>query len=231
MTEPAAGMEPLLSDGMVVVGQDPASVRNCGWAVLIYAGGAIDLIEKYTQILDPEQGDLIRLKDIYSGLQKIIDRYNPHVLCLERSMGGGLSFVRNNLSENVGVCKLCCFNNGVAVHEISPSHLKKVITGSGKAKKKHIKANVKATFGLKTMGSEHECDAVAFAICYLVDIGWDGYEVKVPCDLVSKRKGKKRVSKNVANRKGLLRRSRNQRDQSLSRFFLLLESNRKSRRF
>lgn len=94
-------------------------------------------------------------------------------------------FVRSNLSEVVGVAKLCCHDHKILVHETSPAHLKKVITGSGKAKKKHIKANVVAWFGLKRPGPEHECDAVAIALSTMIDLGFSGYAAKVPCDLSS----------------------------------------------
>jgi crossover junction endodeoxyribonuclease RuvC len=167
-------------EGFVIVGLDPASYRNCGWGVLKIEGGAAKLLEKFTQVLTRPQEDYGRLKDIYDKAQEILDKHKPKALVVERSMGGGLSFVRDNLSETVGVVKLCCFLNGVKVYEVSPAHVKKVIAGHGRAKKPHIKANVVATFGLAKPGPEHECDAVAFALSQLVDLGWKGYMVKVP---------------------------------------------------
>ena len=82
---------------------------------------------------------------------------------------------------------------GIPVVEESPSHVKKVIAGYGKAKKKDIKANVAGFFGLAKPGPEHECDAAAFVLCLLVDIGWTGYSILAPVDkekAKSKRKAK-----------------------------------------
>jgi len=169
-----------LSDGIVVIGMDPSSYRNCGWSVVRFKNGKPELLAKFTQVLTRPEADFGRLRDVYDSLQKTIQDHKALVLCVERSMGGGLMFVRNNLSETVGAAKLCCHDNQVKVHEISPSHLKKVIAGHGKAKKRHIKANIVATFGLDKAGPEHECDATAFALCYLIDAGWTGYEIKVP---------------------------------------------------
>ena len=61
-------------------------------------------------------------------------------------------------------------------------HLKKEITGHGRGTKTSIKNNVLATFDLskKDAGSEHELDAAAMALCWLIDMGWKGYEVAVP---------------------------------------------------
>jgi crossover junction endodeoxyribonuclease RuvC len=162
------------------MGMDPSSFRNCGWAVIRFSAGTPVLVEKFTQRFEMDEGDVSRYRALYDGLASMIEKHKPAALALERSMGAGLMFVRNNLSETVGVAKLCCHDNGIKVYEVSPSHLKKIITGHGKAKKTHVKANVAATFGLKKSGVEHECDAAACALVMLVDLGWDGYEVKVP---------------------------------------------------
>lgn len=168
-----------LIDGLVLLGFDPPSSRNAGWGCVKYEGGKAVLLEKFTQVIEREPEDIGRMLDIYNQTAAFINKHKPAVVCIERSMGGGLQFVRGNLSEGVGVLKLCCFQMGVPVYEISPGHLKKLIAGYGKAKKQFIKANIAAYFNLKKSGIEHECDAVAFALCTLIDLGWTGYEVKV----------------------------------------------------
>jgi crossover junction endodeoxyribonuclease RuvC len=169
-----------LHDDLVVVGMDPSSFRNCGWAVVSYKSNSVALLDKFTQVFPGEESDISRYRAVYDKLAEIIKKYNPSVLCLERSMGGGLAFVRNNLSETVGVAKLCCHDNNVKIFETSPSHLKKIVAGHGSAKKKAIKANIVATFGLGKSGAEHECDAASCALSLIVDLGWNGYVVKVP---------------------------------------------------
>jgi Holliday junction resolvasome RuvABC endonuclease subunit len=169
-----------LHDGLIVVGMDPSSYRNCGWAIVQYTSSGVTLLDKFTQVFDGGESDISRYRVLYDMLEKIIKERKPSVLCLERSMGGGLAFVRNNLSETVGVAKLCCHDNGVKVYETSPGHLKKIIAGHGSAKKKWIKSNIVATFNLGKSGAEHECDAAACALSLIVDLGWNGYVVKVP---------------------------------------------------
>jgi crossover junction endodeoxyribonuclease RuvC len=179
---------------VIVIGMDPASYRNCGWAVLeMTAIKKPVLLEKFTQVLQREQDDLGRLRDIYEQLAELIKKHHPGYLCLERSMGGGLAFVRNNLSENVGVAKLCAYDNSVKVIEVSPAHLKKVITGHGRAKKKHIMANVCAEFGLEKAGVEHECDAAAIALSYLIDLGYP-YHVHSIAKIAKKPKKPKKAT-------------------------------------
>lgn len=168
------------SHDQCIIGMDPPSSRNCGWAVVRFKDGRAILEEKFTQVLCDDK--LKRLDELYVQLETLIRKHHPEVLCLERSFGGGLAFVRGGLNEAVGVAKLSCFRNGVKVEEVSPAHLKVVIGGHGKADKNCIMANVAATFGLKETGVEHECDAVAFALTYMIDGGWPGYSIKVPFD-------------------------------------------------
>ena len=179
--EPLKPVYPPLTEGQILVGLDPASTKNCGWGVVKFEDGKAVLLKKYTQVIERGQNDNGRLQDIFDETKKLIDEFHPIMFCIERSMGGGLQFVRNNLSENVGVVKLCCHQNGVGIYETSPAHTKKVVTGAGRAKKKHMKANIVATFGLDKAGPEHECDACAFALTCLVDQGWGGYVIPIPC--------------------------------------------------
>lgn len=172
-------------NGVVVAGIDPSSYRNCGWAVVKLENNSPVLLAKYTQVFEGGPDDLGRYDLIYNEFQTIVDAHAPVALALERSMGGGMKFVRNNLSETAGVVKLCCVRNKVEVHEISPAHMKKIIAGHGRAKKKHIKGNVKAAFGLGARaGSEHELDAAAMALCHIIDLGWQGYKVQMPYQAV-----------------------------------------------
>jgi len=177
---PSARLGLSLHDGLTVIGMDPSSYRNCGWAVVRYDGSGVTLVEKFTQVFPGEEDDWSRYRSVYDELARMIKEHGASVLCLERSMGGGQMFVRNNLSETVGVAKMCCVDYGAKVYETSPSHLKKVVAGHGSAKKKIIKANIVATFGLTKAGAEHECDAAACAVSLIIDMGWKGYVVKVP---------------------------------------------------
>lgn len=166
-------------DGLVVIGMDPPSVRNCGWAVVGVVNNQPVILLKTTQQLKAEEKDPAKLREVYDKLKELIDQYHPTAVCMERSMGAGLNFVRANLSESTGVAKLCAYDNGISVSEISPGHLKKVLTGYGRAKKKDIKTNIVAVFNLTKSDTEHECDAAGCALVHLIDQGLP-YTIKVP---------------------------------------------------
>lgn len=157
---------------LVILGIDPASIRNMGAAILSVdlESRTFDVPWHSTVILPDFQTDGGRLSHIYDEFQKIVDKYKPSVLSIEFSRGFGKSFVRQNLQESVGVIKMCCNKNGIEVYEPSPSHMKLVIAGSGKAKKTDMKIWVKnIAKDMDKPKTEHEADAVASALTYLID--------------------------------------------------------------
>lgn len=182
-------------EGIVIIGMDPPVSRNCGWSVARMAGNKLVLLEKFTQVIEKPEGDMSGLEDVYGKLEELIKKYGANVLCMERQMGMGLAFARAKLNEFVGVSKLCCLRNGIKVVEVSPGHLKLLITGYGAAKKKHIMANVRSYFGLDKSGVEHECDAAAFTLVYCIDNGWNGYEIAVPFTAEDKKNEKARKAR------------------------------------
>lgn len=164
---------------MIVIGVDPPVSVNCGWAVVSLKDDKPELLEKFTQVLDPTNKDA-NLEAIYTRFSGLLNQYNSKILCMERQMGTGFAFGRAKLNEFVGVLKLCAFRAGVKVIEVSPAHLKMIIAGHGKAPKDYIMDNIVSTFGLTESGPEHECDATAFAMTYFIDNGWTGYQIAKP---------------------------------------------------
>lgn len=169
-------------ENLTVIGIDPPVSKNCGLAVVRLKDDKVELLEKFTKVLDNKDKDNNgpSLEAVYDKVEQLISFHGANIVCMERQLGGGFQFGRAKLNEYVGVIKLCCHRTGVSVVEVSPAHLKMIIAGHGKAPKEKIMANVVATFGLSDAGAEHECDAAAFALTYLIDNGWKGYEVKVP---------------------------------------------------
>jgi Holliday junction resolvasome RuvABC endonuclease subunit len=167
-------------DNVTIIGMDPPVTKNCGWAVGRFVDDKVVLLEKFTQVLDPETRGLHVLDDVYQTLEGLIKKHEVSVLSIENSMGGGFAFGRAKLNEFVGVAKLCCARNMVKVVEVVPSHLKMNIAGHGRAPKKKIMANIVAAFELSDPGPEHECDAAGFVLNYCIDNGWQGYKVADP---------------------------------------------------
>ena len=140
-----------------VMGIDPASIRNLGVAMLRFDTNTkrIEVVVHTTEILP----------------KKYHDEYKPKVLAVERSTGFGKSFVRQNLQESAGVMKMFCHQKNIRVDEISPKHIKLMISGSGNASKNEVIKAVMDYTGMEKSKTEHEADAVASAIVFLIDEG------------------------------------------------------------
>ena len=156
---------------LIILGVDPASIRNLGIAILSAdtETRTMSVLLNTTVILPDFATDDERLHYIYCKMDEIIIQNNPSVMSIELSQGFGKSFVRKNLQECVGVIKLCCFNNKVKVIEKAPTHIKLIVSGSGKSKKPEMKRWIKKITGIEAKKTEHEADAAASVITYLVD--------------------------------------------------------------
>lgn len=154
-----------------VMGIDPASVRNLGLGIVVADKESRSFrVDVHTTVVLPEfknNGD--RLKYTYDKVEAIIKEHNPEILAIELSLGFGNAFVRQNLQESVGVIKMCCSIHGVEVVQEAPTHMKLIIAGSGKATKSDMKKWIKIATKLDKPKTEHEADAVATALTYLID--------------------------------------------------------------
>jgi len=81
-------------------------------------------------------------------------------------------FVTGQVSNCMGVILSACGKHDLAVAFVYPSHVKKVITGNGRATKGQMKKYVKDMM-YQLCGehvkfdSEHSCDATANILCWL----------------------------------------------------------------
>lgn len=109
-----------------------------------------------------------RLKKIYEELEKIIDKYRPHVVVVEDL------FVSKNIKSALklgharGVAILAAMNAGLPVFEYAPLEVKQAVVGYGKAEKKQVQLMVKALLDLpKVPHPADAADALAAAICHI----------------------------------------------------------------
>lgn len=126
---------------MNIVGIDPAA--KCGWA---HSGGTHGLWL------------LASSKDKHSGRR--LERFRRHLFTLKRVKGIDVigiedaSFGSHNPSvqalhnELRGIAKLCAAEWDIPIYSYTPSHLKKWLTGNGRADKQQMIDAVHVRFGL-----------------------------------------------------------------------------------
>ena len=116
-----------------------------------------------------------RLKRLHNELNKIIEKYKPEVLAVER-----LFFFKNlktvmPVSQAKGVILLTAAKKKIPVFEFTPLQVKMAITGYGKAEKSQVKKMMDlhmdlSGFDLKLNNRKKDdaIDALGVALCYLI---------------------------------------------------------------
>ncbi|MFA5855441.1 MAG: crossover junction endodeoxyribonuclease RuvC [Candidatus Gracilibacteria bacterium] len=150
---------------MRIIGLDPGFATT-GFAILDVNKTCKKLIS-YGTIKTSKTADFpARLKEIFDDLNVILLKYKPETCSIEQ-----LFFSKNittgiNVSHARGVILMALYNNKVPIHEITPSAMKKNLTGDGKADKRAIQKMVMMELRLKTIPKPDDAaDAVSLALC------------------------------------------------------------------
>jgi len=107
-----------------------------------------------------------RLLEIYADLTKIIQKYNPEIVAIEKLYFSSNVTTAMAVSEARGVAQLACAQQGLAVIECSPSQIKSAVTGIGSAEKKQVQEMIKTILQLDAVPSPDDAaDALAVAPC------------------------------------------------------------------
>ncbi len=151
---------------MRILGIDPGLGR-LGWGVIDTQGlknipqgfGCIE-----TEAKLPEEQ---RIKQVFDGLQEIVQRYHPEVVSLEE-----LFFSRNvttafMVGQARGVVLLIAAQHNLPIASYNPAQVKLAVTGYGKADKKQISQMVKVILKLDKMPRlDDTTDALAIALTH-----------------------------------------------------------------
>jgi crossover junction endodeoxyribonuclease RuvC len=152
---------------MIILGIDPG-IGRVGYGVINKEASKLTVLT-YGCIETPKTDDHgLRLQMIKIDLGKIIRKYKPDVIGIEK-----LFFQKNvktatAVGEARGVILLLCSESGAKVVEIGPGQVKQSLTGYGNADKKQMQQMVKIIFKLeKVPQPDDSADAlaVAYAAC------------------------------------------------------------------
>jgi len=150
---------------MIVLGIDPGLALT-GWGVLIKEEKP-KLIEYGCIKTSKNQKPSQRLLKIHQELQKIIKKYKPEVLSLEKLFFNTNAKTAFSIGEARGVIKLCAVLNKIPLTEFTPLQIKNCIVGYGRASKKQVQEMVKVQLGLdKIPRPDDAADAIATALTF-----------------------------------------------------------------
>ncbi len=107
-----------------------------------------------------------RLKKIYTELTRIIKKYRPDVVAIEKLFFAQNTSTAMRVGEARGVAILAAGNAGLPVREFTPLQVKQAITGDGRADKTQMQRMVKVLLKLKVVPQPDDvADALAIGIC------------------------------------------------------------------
>ncbi len=154
---------------MLILGIDPGS-RITGF-------GIIDLQNKKQHYVVSGCIKIIgtdwslRLKQIYTDLLEIINKYKPDQISIEKV------FVHKNpnsalkLGQARGAAIVAAANCGFTVHEYFPRQVKQAVVGFGQADKGQVQKMVQTLLALNKIPQADAADALAIAMCHGLFIG------------------------------------------------------------
>ncbi len=152
---------------MRILGLDPGLART-GYGLIEIDRNKPRLINYGCIVTKSNESHPDRLKIIYQELGKIIDRFKPEVVALEK-----LFFAKNvktalKVGEARGVAILAVVSKGLKIKEFTPLEVKLSTVGRGRASKPQVQYMVKNIIcDLKEIPQPDDAaDALAIAVCY-----------------------------------------------------------------
>ncbi len=150
---------------MIILGLDPGTAK-VGWGIISKEGKALSFIACGVVETSKKSPSQKRLQEIYCQIKKIISRYSPEEISLEK-----LFFFKNlktaiPVAEARGVLLLLVAEKKIKLKEFTPLQVKTGVCGYGRAEKQQVQRMVQILLKLKEIPMPDDAaDALALAIC------------------------------------------------------------------
>lgn len=161
---------------MLVLGIDPGTATT-GYGVIDVSPQDYDFLEFGLIETKKTETPESRLATIYELMNLHLKRLKPDVMVIEKIFFFSNAKTVIRVGQAQGVMLLAASQNNVPVIEYAPGTIKKVVTGSGRAKKKEVEEAVRQILGKKVSIDktrnitrthiDNAVDALAIAICHV----------------------------------------------------------------
>jgi crossover junction endodeoxyribonuclease RuvC len=154
---------------MILIGTD-CGIRNNSYCVIDTTTLTIlevgDVVSKHKLLQD-------KLLNIDNKYSELFNKYKPEVFVYEEPCFIGRGVNGTNISQALGVIKLNAAKVGATIVSYSATHIKKQVTGDGKADKELVASNAANYFKVdkSIFLSDHSSDSAAIGMCYLIEQG------------------------------------------------------------
>lgn len=151
---------------MRVLGIDPGS-NITGYGIVEQHGNRLIHIDNGCIVTGSKKDFPLRLKEIYEGLQEVIDRYRPDAVSVEDIFFSVNARSALKLGQARGAAILASVNTGRDIFEYTPMQVKQAVVGYGRATKEQVQKMTKVLLNLQEIAQADAADALAVAICHV----------------------------------------------------------------
>jgi len=148
-----------------VMGIDPGTIRT-GYGIVEYARSKIVHIDNGLVSASKSKPLANRLAIIYSQIQDVLKTFQPDVVAVEEVFFHKNARAALSLGHARGVLLAAIASQEISLREYSTTHVKKTVTGRGRADKYQVQMMVRTILGLPEIPAEDASDALALAICH-----------------------------------------------------------------
>lgn len=149
----------------IFLGIDPGFART-GYGIVIIEKGEILPINYGCVETSPKLTFDARLKQIHIEIKHVLEKYNPHYMCIEKLYFNNNAKTALEVGQARGVMLLTAFQHDMPIYEFTPTEVKQAITGYGKADKRQVQMMVQNLLKLKDIPQPDDAaDALAIAWC------------------------------------------------------------------
>ncbi len=148
----------------IIIGIDPG-LADAGYGIIAASGGRERCLA-YGSLRTPAGAPAeARLKMIYDGLSRLIERHHPAEAAIEKLFFSTNVKTALAVAEARGVIRLCLAAHGLPYREFGPADVKLAVSGYGRANKPQMQKMIRLLLGLKeTPKPDDAADALALAI-------------------------------------------------------------------
>lgn len=151
---------------MRILGIDPG-YGITGYSVIDYFGNHFNLITSGAITTPAKMSFPLRLSQIYTDLNNIIDTYKPDAISVEELFFNNNAKTAINVAQARGVILVVGCQKNIPTFEYTPLQIKQSVVGYGRADKIQVQKMVKTILKVDSLPKlDDTTDSMAAAICH-----------------------------------------------------------------
>lgn len=151
---------------MRILGIDPG-YGITGYSIIDYIGNKFKLITSGAIKTPANMSFPLRLSEIFTELNTIIDEYIPDAISVEELFFNNNVKTAINVAQARGVILVVGCQRGIPTYEYTPLQVKQAIVGYGRADKMQVQKMVKTILNVDRLPKLDDItDSMAIAICH-----------------------------------------------------------------